>query len=154
MTCLKVNLVAMLEFKREVRIQPCLWLCLLAFGWPLSWAQNTSRVVWEPSQEISNNKRDVSSSVNGLDYAGTNIAKSYDPPPEFYRGPGSTTGSSVVSGSGGFVGSTGGGAQLGTVGEHLSEAYNKWRQGAALQDRISVGKRREKEIMNLAAPLI
>lgn len=139
MTWLKANLVAMLEFKREVRIQSCLWLCLLVFGLPLSWGQNTSRVVWEPSQATTNNKRDVSSSGNGLDYAGTNIAKSYDPPPEFYRGPGSTTGSSASSGSSGFVGSTGGSAQLGTVGENLSEAYNKWRQGAALQDRISVG---------------
>lgn len=96
-------------------------------------------MVWEPSQATTNNKRDVSSSGNGLDYSGTNIAKSYDPPPEFYRGPGSTTGSSASSGSSGFVGSTGGSAQLGTVGENLSEAYNKWRQGAALQDRISVG---------------
>lgn len=149
MTWLEANLVAMFEFKREVRIRPRLWLYLLLLVLPLSWGQNASRVVWEPSQATTNNKRDVNSgsSGNGLDYAGTNIAKSYDPPPEFYRGPGSTTGSSASSGAGGFVGSTrggivgstSGGAQLGTVGENLSEAYNKWRQGAAFQDRISVG---------------
>lgn len=141
MTWLKANLVAMFEFKREVRIKPRLWLYLLLLVLPLSWGQNASRVVWEPSQATTNNKRDVNSgsSGNGLDYAGTNIAKSYDPPPEFYRGPGSTTGSSASSSTGGFVGSTSGGAQLGTVGENLSEAYNKWRQSAVFQDRISVG---------------
>ncbi|KAM8716508.1 hypothetical protein ACLKA7_003390 [Drosophila subpalustris] len=135
----------MFEFKRELLAKRRLfWLCLLLLGCvQLTWAQNASTVVWEPSNG-NTNKREVSNS-NGLDYAGTNIAKSYDPPPEFYRGPGSSSGS--ASGSS-YVGSTGagiggisgsGGTQLGSLGESLSETYNKWRQGSGSQQRISVG---------------
>ncbi|XP_023170290.1 uncharacterized protein LOC111599008 [Drosophila hydei] len=107
----------------------CLCWCL-----ELGSTQNSSHVVWEPSG--TTNKREV---ANRLDYAGTNIAKSYDPPPEFYRGPGTTvtssgSSSSTVSGTSGL-----GSAQLGSVGESLSEAYNKWRQSAGQHDRISVG---------------
>ncbi|KAH8262877.1 hypothetical protein KR044_001269 [Drosophila immigrans] len=131
----------MFGFKRQLLAARCLWLLCLFFGLPSSWAQNSSStVVWEPSNG-NTNKREVGSS-SGPAYAGTNIAKSYDPPPEFYRGPGSTS----SSGSGSFVGSTGlgsvsgsGGQQLGSVGESLSETYNKWRNGAGVQQRISVG---------------
>ncbi|XP_034099350.1 uncharacterized protein LOC117564603 [Drosophila albomicans] len=139
MTSLEANLVAMFGFKRQLLASRSLWLLLL-FGVPSSWTQNSSStVVWEPSNgntgNGNTNKREV-------DYAGTNIAKSYDPPPEFYRGPGSTG----SSGSGSYVGSTGigsvsggGGQQLGSVGESLSDAYNKWRNSAGVQQRISVG---------------
>ncbi|KAH8376982.1 hypothetical protein KR093_002497 [Drosophila rubida] len=141
----------MFGFKRQLLAARSLWLLCLLFGVPTAWSQNSSTVVWEPSNGSAGNgnanKREVGSS-NGLDYAGTNIAKSYDPPPEFYRGPGST----ASSGSGTFVGSTGigissgsgsgngiGGHQLGSVGDSLSETYNKWRNGAGVQQRISVG---------------
>ncbi|XP_034474837.1 glycine-rich cell wall structural protein 1.8 [Drosophila innubila] len=135
----------MFGFQSELLAKRSLLLLLLGCV-QLSRAQNASTVVWEPSNG-NTSKREVSSSSNGLDYAGTNIAKSYDPPPEFYRGPGSSSGS--VSGS--YVGSTGagiggisgiggsGGTQLGSVGESLSETYNKWRHGAGSQQRISVG---------------
>ncbi|EDW57630.1 uncharacterized protein [Drosophila virilis] len=119
-----------------------LWLCLcLCLCQELCWAQNASTVVWEPSTASGNaNKREVG---NRLDYAGTNIAKSYDPPPEFYRGPGTTSsGSSTASHSASsLLGSTGvgSGSQLGNVGESLSEAYNKWRQSTGQHERISVG---------------
>ncbi|XP_017836334.2 LOW QUALITY PROTEIN: uncharacterized protein LOC108595580 [Drosophila busckii] len=121
------------------KVHACLWLCFcLGVKSALAQAQNSSQassdhVVWEPSSG-STNKREISN-ANGLDYAALNIAKSYDPPPEFYRGPGSS--GKRQHGSG--VSSAGSGPQLGSVGEHLSEAYNKWRQNANLQDRISVG---------------
>ncbi|TDG43871.1 hypothetical protein AWZ03_009677 [Drosophila navojoa] len=107
----------------------CLYLSL-----ELGSAQNASHVVWEPSRNTS--KREV---TNRLDYAGTNIAKSYDPPPEFYRGPGSTITSPASSSISSAGTSVLGGAQLGSVGESLSEAYNKWKQSAGQHDRISVG---------------
>ncbi|XP_016989271.1 serine/threonine-protein phosphatase 1 regulatory subunit 10 [Drosophila rhopaloa] len=69
---------------------------------------------------------------NHLDLAGSATAKSFEPPPEFYRGPGSG-GSSPLRGPSSHP-------SLGSVGESLSETYNKWRAGATnLQDRISVG---------------
>ncbi|XP_064553853.1 uncharacterized protein LOC135439147 [Drosophila montana] len=116
--------------KRKLVIgQLGLWLCLCQ---ELCWAQNASTVVWEPSTA---NKREVG---NRLDYAGINIAKSYDPPPEFYRGPGTTSGSGSSTAS--QTTGVGSGTQLGNVGESLSEAYNKWRQSTASQhERISVG---------------
>ncbi|XP_017060648.1 uncharacterized protein LOC108100994 [Drosophila ficusphila] len=68
---------------------------------------------------------------NQLDLAGSATAKSFEPPPEFYRGPGS--GSSSSSGSSSHP-------SLGSVGESLSETYNNWRAGSGnFQDRISVG---------------
>ncbi|EDW52142.1 glycine-rich cell wall structural protein 1 [Drosophila sechellia] len=74
-------------------------------------------------------------SGNQLDLAGSAIAKSFEPPPEFYRGPGSGGGlekNTPISSSGH--------PSLGSVGESLSDTYNKWRAGGANpQDRISVG---------------
>ncbi|XP_017068440.2 uncharacterized protein LOC108106093 [Drosophila eugracilis] len=79
----------------------------------------------------SSNERASDRTINQLDLAGSATAKSFEPPPEFYRGPGSGAGlgSNPISQP-----------SLGSVGESLSETYNKWRAGAAnLQDRISVG---------------
>ncbi|XP_043662937.1 glycine, alanine and asparagine-rich protein [Drosophila teissieri] len=74
-------------------------------------------------------------SGNQLDLAGSATAKSFEPPPEFYRGPGSGGGLEAnrpISSSGHPA--------LGSVGESLSDTYNRWRAGgASLQDRISVG---------------
>ncbi|EDV93977.1 uncharacterized protein LOC6562104 [Drosophila grimshawi] len=142
----------MFEFKRKLHAKLGLWLFVLFVCLQRSCAQNASTVVWEPSNGTNsndnnnlntNNKRDVSNN-NRLDYGSASIAKSYDPPPEFYRGPGSTSSGSSTSishpVSNKYLGSAvGGGAQLGSVGESLSEAYNKWRQGVGQHDRISVG---------------
>ncbi|KAH8352502.1 hypothetical protein KR084_004521 [Drosophila pseudotakahashii] len=72
---------------------------------------------------------------NQVDLAGSATAKSFEPPPEFYRGPGSGQGSSSSPSSGSTSHPS-----LGSVGESLSDTYSKWRAGGAnLQDRISVG---------------
>ncbi|KAH8413360.1 hypothetical protein KR009_010378, partial [Drosophila setifemur] len=73
---------------------------------------------------------------NQIDLASSATGKGYQPELEFYRGPGSGSG----LGSGPLSG-TNSHPSLGSVGESLSETYNKWRGGAGggLQQRISVG---------------
>ncbi|KAI8041856.1 hypothetical protein M5D96_006126 [Drosophila gunungcola] len=94
---------------------------------------------WKPLQP---QKRQA---IVKLDPLGSAAAKSYDPPPEFYRGPGSTT-SKLDSTAAGFLSKpigalppAGGGHQVGSPNDNLSEAYDKWRLGGNFQDRISVG---------------
>nr|XP_016933057.1 uncharacterized protein LOC108012267 [Drosophila suzukii] len=99
---------------------------------------------WKPMQP---QKRQA---IVKLDPLGSAAAKSYDPPPEFYRGPGSTT-SKLDSTAAGFIskpisslppaggGGGPGGSHISSLHENLSEAYDKWRLGGSIQDRISVG---------------
>uniref|UniRef100_A0A6P4F3P4 Uncharacterized protein LOC108047793 n=1 Tax=Drosophila rhopaloa TaxID=1041015 RepID=A0A6P4F3P4_DRORH len=97
---------------------------------------------WKPLQP---QKRQA---IVKLDPLGPAAAKSYDPPPEFYRGPGSTT-SKLDSTAAGFIskpigalppaGGAHGGPQVSSLNENLSEAYDKWRLGGNIHDRISVG---------------
>jgi len=83
------------------------------------------------------------------------LQESLDPPPEFYRGPGSTT-SKLDSTAAGFIskpvsslppagagGGGHGGSHISSLHESLSEAYDKWKLGGNIQDRISVGESRE-----------
>ncbi|KAH8297967.1 hypothetical protein KR018_003233 [Drosophila ironensis] len=72
---------------------------------------------------------------NHLDLFTSATGKGFDPPPEFYRSPGTDRGGGLMSGG------PGGQTALGSVGETLSETYNKWRgvQALGLQQRISVG---------------
>jgi len=142
------SLVIMFACKRKLRI---------AFG-----------LIFWTSLAVAQNASDKVVSDRGgsqLDQAGSATAKSFEPPPEFYRGPGSGSGSNTLSGSNthskGFEpppefyrgpGSEAGSGShtlsgsstrpsLGSVGESLSETYNKWRAGGSnLQDRISVGE--------------
>ncbi|XP_020816044.1 uncharacterized protein LOC110190079 [Drosophila serrata] len=111
-------------------------------------AQNASEdsgsASWKPLQP---QKRQA---VVKLDTLGSAAAKSYDPPPEFYRGPGSSTKSTskLDSQAAGFISKPIGSlppvggihSQIDSVNDNLSEAYDKWRLGGGnLQDRISVG---------------
>ncbi|XP_017058917.1 uncharacterized protein LOC108099801 [Drosophila ficusphila] len=96
---------------------------------------------WKPMQP---RKRQA---IVKLDPLGSAAAKSYDPPPEFYRGPGSSASSSASkldSTAAGFISKpigalppVGGGSS--SQAENLSEAYEKWRLGGNIHDRISVG---------------
>ncbi|KAH8259013.1 hypothetical protein KR038_007366 [Drosophila bunnanda] len=101
--------------KLQAALQLQLLLLLsLCLGFALT--QNSSQ---ELATGRSENLFNLSSSV---------AAKSFEPPPEFYRGPGSSANNQH---------------SLGSVGESLSETYNKWKvlgnsQGS-LQERISVG---------------
>nr|XP_016945971.1 serine/threonine-protein phosphatase 1 regulatory subunit 10 [Drosophila suzukii] len=141
------SLVIMFACKRKLRI---------AFG-----------LIFWTSLAVAQNASDKVVSDRGgsqQDQAGSATAKSYEPPPEFYRGPGSGSGSNTLSvsnthskgfepppefyrGPGSEAGSgshtlSGSSTRpsLGSVGESLSETYNKWRAGGSnLQDRISVG---------------
>ncbi|KAH8281854.1 hypothetical protein KR054_003360, partial [Drosophila jambulina] len=100
----------MFAFKRKLQVALQLLLLLsICPGFGLSQNQNSSQ----------ENQLDLSSSV---------AAKSFEQPPEFYRGPGSSPNNHY---------------SLGSVGESLSETYNRWQglgnsQGV-LQERISVG---------------
>ncbi|XP_001970303.2 POU domain, class 3, transcription factor 1 [Drosophila erecta] len=95
----------------------------LIFWTNLAVAQNASD---ERVSERSGSQLDLAASAN---------AKSFEPPPEFYRGPASGGGLEVNSPI-----SSSGHPSLGSVGESLSDTYNRWRAGGAhLQDRISVG---------------
>lgn len=94
-------------------------LLLLLSLWPgFGLARNASQGLYtEPSG-------------NQLDQASSVAAKSFEPPPEFYRGPGSNPNKHP---------------SLGSVGESLSETYNKWQGGGnggygGLQERITVGR--------------
>lgn len=116
------SLVIMFARNRKLRIA-----IGLIFWTSLAVAQNASAQYEAVSQR----------SGNQLDLAGSAIANSFEPPPEFYRGPG--------SGGGGLENNTpissSGHPSLGSVGESLSDTYNRWRAGGAnLQDRISVGE--------------
>ncbi|XP_034656155.1 fibroin heavy chain [Drosophila subobscura] len=132
---------------RNLRCSLC-WVCLcLWLTAVLAQEQNSTAdtdTSWTPLKPPQ--KRQASS--------GAAAAKSYDPPPEFYRGPGSVQ--KLDSTAAGFiskpigalppVGGAGAGAGAGGAapgaGESLSEAYDKWRKGGGsrpLQDRISVG---------------
>jgi len=114
-------------------------------------AQNKSKEPesWKPMQP---QKRQA---IVKLEPLGSAAAKSYDPPPEFYRGPGSTT-SKLDSTAAGFIskpvsslppagagGGGHGGSHISSLHESLSEAYDKWKLGGNIQDRISVGESRE-----------
>ncbi|KRF99073.1 uncharacterized protein Dwil_GK26879 [Drosophila willistoni] len=139
-----------------------LWLCLtLVIG------EEADVQITIPGQESWKPMKPKKRQANiKLDLAGSATAKSYEPPPEFYRGPGSSstskldnTAASFISkpisslpspglGVGGGVSGSGGAGvshlPLHDVNENLSEAYDKWRQGngggtGGLQDRISVG---------------
>ncbi|XP_030377213.1 WW domain-containing protein C660.06 [Scaptodrosophila lebanonensis] len=142
----------MFKAKRKLLALATSSLCLLTLA--LGQAQNNTTIGRvEPLKLTSltgyatpTNKREIPSLTQDL--TGSATAKSYEPPPEFYRGPGSTssdsTAASFLSKSTSVLGS---GGHLGSVGESLSEAYNKWRNGgkfnynlpgSALQDRISV----------------
>ncbi|XP_017132194.1 serine/threonine-protein phosphatase 1 regulatory subunit 10 [Drosophila elegans] len=115
----------MFACKRQLRIA----LGLAWFGMSIAVAQNAS------DAGVS------SRAVSQLDLAGSATAKSFEPPPEFYRGrgPGSGGGGGAGLETTPLSGSTSH-PSLGSVGESLSETYNKWRAGGAnLQDRISVG---------------
>ncbi|KAH8334150.1 hypothetical protein KR059_006949, partial [Drosophila kikkawai] len=104
-------------FACKRKLQAALQLLLLMSLWlRFGLTQNASH---EIATGRSENQLDLSSSV---------AAKSFEPPPEFYRGPGSHPNNHP---------------SLGSVGESLSETYNKWQglgnsQGG-LQERISVG---------------
>lgn len=99
---------------------------------------------WKPLQP---QKRQA---VVKLEALGSAAAKSYEPPPEFYRGPGSSSSSTskLDSQAAGFISKPIGSlppvggvhSQLSSINDNLSEAYDKWRQGGSLQDRISVGE--------------
>ncbi|EDW88518.1 serine/threonine-protein phosphatase 1 regulatory subunit 10 [Drosophila yakuba] len=110
------SLVIMFVRNRKLRIA-----IGLIFWTSLAVAQNAS------------DERVSERSGNQLDLAGSATAKSFEPPPEFYRGPGSGLESNTPISSSGRP-------SLGSVGESLSDTYNRWRAGgASLQDRISVG---------------
>ncbi|KAH8248852.1 hypothetical protein KR032_003805 [Drosophila birchii] len=101
----------MFSCKRKLQAVLQLLLLLLSLCLGFGLTQN--------STEGSENQLDLSSSV---------AAKSFEPPPEFYRGPGSSPNNPH---------------SLGSVGESLSDTYNRWQglgnsQGG-LQERISVG---------------
>ncbi|KAH8300378.1 hypothetical protein KR018_000613 [Drosophila ironensis] len=131
-------------FAMPRKLLSCLGLCLV---FALATAQNASQESesWQPMQP---QKRQA---VVKLDPLGSAAAKSYDPPPEFYRGPGSTS-TKTDSAAASFIskpigslpptgGHTSGGSQTSSLNENLSEAYDNWRRGGGvgLQDRISVG---------------
>ncbi|KAH8327665.1 hypothetical protein KR074_008430 [Drosophila pseudoananassae] len=140
-------------FAFQGKLLPALGLCFCFFLTRAS-AENASQPTdsWKPMQP---QKRQA---VVKLDPIGSPAAKSYDPPPEFYRGPGSTpsksdsTAASFISKPIGSlppsgIHSSGAGSQLSSLNENLSEAYDKWRLGgAALQDRISVGELGSKSV--------
>ncbi|EDX10836.1 GD12416 [Drosophila simulans] len=124
---------------------------LLAFGLCLGLlltithasAQNASKESesWRPMQP---RKRQA---IVKLDPVGSAAAKSYDPPPEFYRGPGSSP-SKLDSTAAGFISKpigalppVGGahGSQASGLNDNLSQAYDKWKLGGNIHDRISVG---------------
>ncbi|KAH8380200.1 hypothetical protein KR009_009448 [Drosophila setifemur] len=135
-------------FALKGKLLPGIGLCLilsLSLTYTSAEAQNSSQETdsWKPVQP---QKRQVQ--VVKLDPVGSPSAKSYDPPPEFYRGPGSTaskqdsTAASFISkpiGSLPPAGGNRGNSQTSSLNENLSEAYDKWRLGGSLQDRISVG---------------
>ncbi|XP_039485268.2 uncharacterized protein LOC120447780 [Drosophila santomea] len=106
-------------------------------------AQNASKESesWQPMQP---QKRQA---IVKLDPVGSAAAKSYDPPPEFYRGPGSST-PKLDSTAAGFISKpigalppVGGvhGSQASSLNDNLSQAYDKWKLGGNIHDRISVG---------------
>ncbi|XP_017010827.2 uncharacterized protein [Drosophila takahashii] len=136
-------------FAIKGKLLPAFGLCLgLFITLTAAQAQNSSKESesWKPMQP---QKRQA---IVKLDPLGSAAAKSYDPPPEFYRGPGSSTSkldstaagfiskpisSLPPAGGGGHIGY--GGAQTSSLNENLSEAYDKWRLGGNIHDRISVG---------------
>ncbi|XP_022215386.2 uncharacterized protein LOC111069581 [Drosophila obscura] len=121
----------------------CLWLSAV-----VAQKQNSTADAWTPLKPPQ--KRQISVSLDSGGSAAAAAAKSYDPPPEFYRGPGSvqkldSTAAGFISKSIGALPPGGGGesaAKIGGFKESLSEAYDKWRQGGGrpLQDRIGVGQ--------------
>ncbi|XP_043950296.1 serine/threonine-protein phosphatase 1 regulatory subunit 10 [Drosophila biarmipes] len=152
MTWRRRSLVTMFASKRQLAIAFGLifWTCLAV-------AQNASDKVvsdrggnqldqagsatakggFEPPPEFY--RGPGSGSVSNTLSGSSAHSKSFEPPPEFYRGPGSGGGSGAGSGVNPLSGSSTH-PSLGSVGESLSETYNKWRAGGAhLQDRISVG---------------
>ncbi|KAH8355845.1 hypothetical protein KR200_001523 [Drosophila serrata] len=106
----------MFTCKRKLQAAVQLLLLLLSLRLGFGLTQNSSH---ELATGRSENQLDLPSSV---------AAKSFEPLPEFYRGPGSSSNNHH---------------SLGSVGESLSETYNKWKalgnsQGN-IQERISVG---------------
>ncbi|XP_070141549.1 prisilkin-39 [Drosophila kikkawai] len=121
----------------------CLGL-LVTFAAAQNASEESGSASWKPLQP---QKRQA---VVKLDTLGSAAAKSYDPPPEFYRGPGSSTKSTskLDSQAAGFISKPIGSlppvggvhSQISSLNDNLSEAYDKWRLGGgSLQDRISVG---------------
>ncbi|SPP87298.1 blast:Annexin B11 [Drosophila guanche] len=116
----------------------CLWLSAVLAQERNTTADTATATSWTPLKPPQ--KRQASSGA-----AGAAAAKSYDPPPEFYRGPGSvqkldSTAAGFISQPIGALPPVGGAGAAAT--ESLSEAYDKWRNGGGsrpLQDRISVG---------------
>ncbi|XP_017156849.1 uncharacterized protein LOC108165327 [Drosophila miranda] len=136
MFALKQNLLPVSSFCWCI----CLWLSLVS-----AQEQNSSAVIqtadsWTPLKPPQ--KRQASVPLKTA--VSSAAAKSYDPPPEFYRGPGSipkldNTAAGFISKPIGAI-PLGGTPKIGGFKENLSEAYDKWRQGGRpLQDRISVG---------------
>ncbi|XP_017072004.1 uncharacterized protein LOC108108461 [Drosophila eugracilis] len=131
-------------FANNGKLLPAFGLCLgLLISYAAGQAQNVSKesASWKPMQP---QKRQA---IVKLDPLGSAAAKSYDPPPEFYRGPGSSsskldnTAASFISKPIGSLPPAGGshGSQISSLNENLSEAYDKWRLGGNIHDRISVG---------------
>ncbi|XP_002095027.3 uncharacterized protein LOC6534347 [Drosophila yakuba] len=131
-------------FASKGKLLPALGLCLgLLLTINLASAQNASKESesWQPMQP---QKRQA---IVKLDPVGSAAAKSYDPPPELYRGPGSST-AKLDSTAAGFISKpigalppVGGvhGSQASSLNDNLSQAYDKWKLGGNIHDRISVG---------------